>query len=492
MSIIKISNLFFGYKNSSNNIFSNINLQLDSNWKLGLIGRNGRGKTTLLKILNGELPYDGEIIANEEFEYFPYEIKNNNDIVINILNTIIGDVEEWKIIKELALLNISKEILNYKYHILSKGQQTKVLIAAMFLRHNCFMLIDEPTNHLDEEGRKVLAKYLKNKSSFILVSHDRAFLDECIDHVLAINKTNIEVGKGNFSSWWMNKKNQDEREILQNEKLKKEINRLEISFRQKANWADKVEKSKNGTKSSGNKLDKGYVGHKSEKMMKRAKVIEARQEKSIEEKSLLLKNVEQEEELSLNYIKFHNYILCTLKNLSIAYDKNFVISNFNLEIHQGDRICIKGKNGSGKSSILKLLCGKNIPHQGEVNISNGLKISYISQNFNGLSGTLKEYALQKEIDYTLFLTILRKLGFERELFEKRIENFSEGQKKKTLLAGSLCESAHLYIFDEPLNFIDVISRIQIENLILKNKPTMIFVEHDSKFSTSIATKIVEI
>ena len=109
-----------------------------------------------------------------------------------------------------------------------------------------------------------------------------------------------------------------------------------------------------------------------------------------------------------------------------------------------------------------------------------------------LHGTIKEYAAQNNIDETLFMTILRKLDFSRVQFEKRIEEYSGGQKKKVLLAGSLLKQAHLYIWDEPLNFIDVFSRMQIEELILKFKPTMILVEHDKMFMEHVATKIVEL
>ncbi len=115
-------------------------------------------------------------------------------------------------------------------------------------------------------------------------------------------------------------------------------------------------------------------------------------------------------------------------------------------------------------------------------------ISYVSQDTSYLSGNLSDYALQNEIDESLFKAILRKLDFSRSQFEKDMENFSEGQKKKVLIAKSLCEKAHLHIWDEPLNFIDVISRMQIENLLLEFKPTIIFVEHDSMFCNNIATE----
>ncbi len=125
-------------------------------------------------------------------------------------------------------------------------------------------------------------------------------------------------------------------------------------------------------------------------------------------------------------------------------------------------------------------------------IGSGLKISYVSQDTSFLSGNLSDFAMEHDIDESLFKAILRKLDFSREQFAKDISDFSGGQKKKILIAKSLCEKAHLHIWDEPLNFIDVISRMQIEELLLEFKPTILFVEHDNAFCENIATKTVRL
>ena len=130
--------------------------------------------------------------------------------------------------------------------------------------------------------------------------------------------------------------------------------------------------------------------------------------------------------------------------------------------------------------------------KGNIEIPNQMIVSYCSQDTSMLHGPVKEYASENGIDETLFMALLRKLDFPRVQFEKKIEDYSGGQKKKILIAGSLCKKAHLYIWDEPLNFIDVFSRMQIEELILKFKPTMILVEHDKAFMEKTATKIVEL
>jgi len=150
-------------------------------------------------------------------------------------------------------------------------------------------------------------------------------------------------------------------------------------------------------------------------------------------------------------------------------------------------MALRGPNGCGKSSLLKLILGEDIEHRGELRIAHGLKISYVSQLTNDLRGSLSDYAIAHDIDESLFKAILRKLGFSRPQLEKNIEAFSAGQKKKVLLARSLCEESHLLIWDEPLNYIDLISRMQIEKLLIEHSPTILFVEHDKAFCDNVAT-----
>lgn len=396
--------------------------------------------------------------------------------------------EHWELQRELSLLDLNEEVLFRPFETLSNGEQTKVLLAALFLKESNFLLIDEPTNHLDMNAREKVGQYLNSKKGFILVSHDRAFLDQCIDHTLSINRSNIEVRKGNFSTWQQNKELQDRYELAENERLKKEIKTLTAAARRTAEWSDKIERTKNGTKVSGVKPDKGYIGHQAAKMMKRSKSLENRQMNAIEEKSGLLKNLETADRLSIKPRTYHSGRLLDAENLSILYDGRKVAEGVDLQVNAGDRIALMGKNGSGKSSILKLLIGESITYEGNLRIGSGLVISYISQDTSYLAGNLKEFAREEAIEESLFKAILRKLDFERIQFDKDMAEFSEGQKKKVLIAKSLCQQAHLYLWDEPLNFVDVISRMQIETLLLTHKPTMIFVEHDRAFCDSIATK----
>lgn len=514
MSQISINQLTFYYEGSYDNIFENVSFQIDTDWKLGFIARNGKGKTTFLKLLMGQYEYKGTIKSSVKFDYFPFEIRDKEKNTIDVINEIDPEYELWKICRELDDLKVDPEVFYRPFSTLSNGEQTKVLLALLFSEEGHFLLIDEPTNHLDMESREILARYLNKKKGFILVSHDRTFMDNCVDHVLVINKADIEIQQGNFSSWWENKQRQDAYELAENERLKKDIRRLTESARRTSQWADKVEASKIGIKSDKiekNKDRRAYIGEKSRRMQMRRKNLERRQNREIEEKSQLLKNLETVDDLKLFSFAHYKDRLIIMDDVTLTYyvdnQNKAVLEHFNLEVRQGERIFLQGRNGCGKSSVIKAILNQHrqqaessqdlsmqlpVLSDGKIELPNGVIISYCAQDTSMLQGTIQEYAQENELDLTLFMALLRKLDFSRIQFEKRIEDYSGGQKKKVLLAASLCRKAHLYIWDEPLNFIDVFSRMQLEELILKMKPTMILVEHDKMFMEHTATRIINL
>ena len=496
MSQIHVEHLTFAYPGSYDPVFEDVSFTLDTDWRLGFTGRNGRGKTTFLRLLCGEFPYEGTISASVRFEYFPYSCDAGDSVPVSeALHALDPTLEDWRLLREFARLNVSEDVLERPFSTLSNGEQTKVLLAALFLRENAFLLIDEPTNHLDEKGRELLAAYLRTKKGFLLVSHDRALLDACTDHTLSINRQDIDVQQGNFSSWYENKQREDAFEAAENDRLKKDIRRLRESARQTKQWADKTEASKIGydpKKEERNISSRSYIGKKSEKMQQRRKNLERRQQEEIEEKSELLRNVEETESLKLSPLVWRSARLCEGKDVSISYGDRPVTEHLTFSVFQGERIALCGENGCGKSSVLKLIIGEPISCTGKFSRAAGLKISYVAQNASALSGDLDDYARGYGVDIPLFRAILRKLDFSRVQFEKPMESYSAGQKKKVMLARSLCEQAHLYIWDEPLNYIDVFSRMQIEALLLESRPTLLFVEHDRAFTEKIATRRIEL
>lgn len=488
MSMIKAENLTFAYPSSCDNVFENVNFQIDTDWKLGFVGRNGRGKTTFLNLLLGKYEYSGKIISSVQFDYFPCAVADKSRSTESVLQEVCPLAEEWEIMRELSYLEVDADVLWREFGTLSNGEQTKALLAALFLNDGHFLLIDEPTNHLDSKARELVAKYLKKKKGFILVSHDRSFLDSCVDHILSINRANIEVQSGNFSSWMANFERQQEFEAAQNEKIQKDIGRLQKAVKRSAAWSDQVEASKYGA----GVPDRGYVGHKAAKMMKRSKTIEARAQNAIEQKSELLKNTETTEKLKLAPLLHYADTLVSFSDVAPCYDGKAVCEPVTFNVRRGERAALDGRNGSGKSSLLKLIKGEHIEHAGTVELASGIVISYVSQDTSHLRGNLSDFAYENHIDESLMKAILRKMDFERIQFEKDMQDFSGGQKKKVLIAKSLCEQAHLYVWDEPLNYIDIYSRMQIEQVIKEFSPAMVFVEHDSAFRAAIATKTIQL
>ena len=200
MSLINVTNLTFAYDGSYENIFENVSFQLDTNWKLGFTGRNGRGKTTFLNLLLGKYEYRGSISTSVAFSYFPYHVTDQSILAIDAVEAMYPEYEYWRLAREMAKLQLDDAVLYRSYETLSNGEQTKLQLAVLFSKENHFLLIDAPTNHLDIRGRELVSRYLNSKKGFILVSHDRAFLDGCVDHILSINKANIEVCQNNFST----------------------------------------------------------------------------------------------------------------------------------------------------------------------------------------------------------------------------------------------------------------------------------------------------
>lgn len=507
MSAITVSNLTFYYEGSYENIFEDVSFQIDTDWKLGFVGRNGRGKTTFLRLLQGQMEYEGSISASVKFDYFPYLVVDKSRQTIEVVEEIYTDYEFWELCREWSYLEGDEDVWFRPFDTLSNGEQTKMMLAVLFLQQNHFLLIDEPTNHLDMETRQVVCAYLKKKKGFILVSHDRAFLDGCTDHVLSINKTNIEVVSGNFSSWWENKQRQDAFELAENERLKKDIRRLGEAARQARGWADEIESRKIGKKSQKYEkcVDKrAYIGEKSRRMQKRRKNLEHRRAVELEEKSALLKNIESQEEIRLIFGEHHKDLLVEAKGLGITCGEKEICRDISFALHRGECLALAGRNGCGKSSVIKAILAAGAEdarrcvdagkwrQEGMLETASGLKISYVSQDTSFLRGELSDYIKAEKIDETLCRQFLRKMDFSRSQLEKRMEELSEGQKKKVLLAKSLCEQAHVYVWDEPLNYIDLFSRMQLEDMILKYRPTMILVEHDRAFVDKVATRVVRL
>lgn len=508
MARIGINHLTFYYDSSIDPVFDDVSFSLDTNWKLGFIGRNGKGKTTFFRLLLGKYAYQGTIDTAEKFDYFPYLLTERQMELpaVDFMEELKPGCEQWRVICELADLGEDAEILYRPFQTLSAGERTKVLLAVLFSGNNEFLLIDEPTNHLDREAVDIVKKYLASKKGFVLVSHDRDLLDACIDHCLILNRKTIEVQNGNFTCWWENKRKKDQFAMAENEKHQREIRKLKQAAKRTAEWADRNESIKIGfdpVKEHDRSVDtRAYIGAKTKKMQKQAKQMERQINRKIEEKEGLLQDIENPVDLKLVPLSYHKDTLVNVRDYSVKYEDadHPVFTGLTFDIRRGERIALSGKNGCGKSTFLKMVLQKNgmdadcagISENGVCETASGLVISYAGQEPTGLKGDIAAFCRERDLDKSLFCAVLRQLDFERAQLQKNMEEYSEGQKKKVLLAASLLTPAHLYIWDEPLNYIDIFSRMQLEKLLLTYQPTMLFVEHDAKFCKKIATKIIRL
>lgn len=525
MAEIQMENVTFYYKDYYNPVFENVTLSLSTDWRLGLIGRNGRGKTTLLRLLSGALePCGGRIQKSALAELFPYAVDKRYQVVMDVIKETAAGLKtmedemaalesakdkesgdrlqgilyqymeadgyqmESRIRREFFLMGLPECLLSRDYASLSGGEKTKVQIIVLFLRRNYLrgdglVLLDEPTNHLDREGKKVLEGYLKKKKGFIIVSHERDFLDGTVDHILSINKTSIELEKGNFSTWEANKNQKELFESRVRDKLLREVKQLERSSLESRKWAEQANKQKYA-----------FASHArtngTQAYMRQAKRAEERIQRDLVRKSELLKNYERARELPLEQEAAEGILLLAVEHLSFRYGERALIEDLSFTVERGDRIWLKGENGCGKSTLLKLIMGHLTPEGGVIFRPDGIKISMAGQEAAWDKGLLKTLVADRERRRKIE-ALCEIFDLDGKILERPIETYSSGECKKLELARVLSEKNQMILLDEPLNYMDIYFRRQLEKAVREFEPTLLFVEHDGRFGRNVANKVIE-
>jgi len=530
MSAIVFDSVSFHYEDPYLQVFEDLSLSVDTRWKTGLVGRNGRGKTTLLNLLRRKLqPSRGRIDVPVSVFYFPYAPSNPDETTFRVVKESVAPFLAWerrmsdllraqdeqslgeygelleryermggyeidaKIEQEFVRMGMDASLLARRFRTLSGGEQTRALIIPLFLKKGAFPLIDEPTNHLDMRGRALLGAYLAAKDGFIVVSHDRSFLDSCVDHIVSLNKSDVRVNQGDYSQWRAAMDAEEEFERRKNENLEREVRSLERAARKRRAWSDKKEHSaKHGDPNLRGMRDKGYLTARAADLMQRALAIERRMERKIEEKKDLLKNVEKKRELALVTGLRAPEVLASLHEVDVTLGGRQVLKGFSLTIRKGEQIAIVGDNGTGKTTILNVLSGEVRPERGTVSLPGHLKIVRAYQIPLWQRGFLREHLARARIDETRFRNVMAAFGVTGEVFDRPLQTFSEGERKKVDLCRSFLAPSHLLLWDEPLNYLDVMTREQIEKVVLERKPTLLFIEHDRYFVERTATEVVRL
>lgn len=519
MPSITFQKVSFSYESPFNEVFSELDLLIDTGWRAGLVGKNGAGKSTLLGLIGGLLsPQAGHIERPEIIRLFPPKVPLKGQVrdvvreavmpyasmqhrMAQLLEVASEDaLSEYALLQEsfqhqggyeldarldaeFEMLELSADLMDRPFESLSGGEQTRCLIAGLFAGGEGYTLIDEPTNHLDVQGREQLSRYLHEKSGYLLVSHDRRFLDETINHVISINKADVRVTRGNFSVWRQNMDNELRREARTRENIEREVKQLKKSARQRRDGAERREADKYGTGGEGVR-DTGFIGHRAAKQMKRALTAERRIDSRIAEKQELLRNQEKERQLKIVTSGPVSGPLVNIQDVTV----NGLFRNLSFQIGAGDRIALTGKNGCGKSTLLNLVCGDLSPDGGIVARRPGMRIARVYQQPRWQAGKLKAHLDTEALDETRFRQLLGVLGVSGDIFDRDLATFSEGQRKKVEFARSLIIPCDLLVWDEPLNYIDLMSREQIEQAVRRDHPTILFVEHDRQFVQSVGTR----
>ncbi|MDV2686076.1 Vga family ABC-F type ribosomal protection protein [Alkalihalophilus lindianensis] len=428
-------------------------LDIQKGDRIGLVGKNGSGKTTLLKGLAGDISFEGGVVAT----YTTCEL-----------------------LPQLKRTDITK----------SGGEITQEYINKVLMKEPELLFADEPTTNLDTAHIEWLEKKLKNwKGAFVVVSHDRAFLDALCTKIWEINKGSITEYKGNYTAYSEQKKIEQEQDLAAYEKYEKKKRQLEEALKAKEQKAERATKTpKNVSKSEARITGaKPYFAKKQKKLQKTGKAIETRLEK--------LDQVEKPKEapplkMNLPYQEtFTGRIMLRVEDVSGMVGKRVLWEKTSFYIRGGDKVAIIGPNGSGKTTLVK----KIINEEEGIILSPSMKIGYFSQNLTILDPdkTILENVRSTSIqDETLIRTILARLHFFREDVHKPIHVLSGGERVKVALAKLFVSNCNTLILDEPTNYLDTEAVEALEALLTEYEGSVIFVSHDRRFIELVATRIV--
>ena len=502
--IIENLNLTFG----TQVIFKNCNLRLDGNCKVGVIGVNGAGKTTFFRLITNEiLPDSGKIILNKNTRigYLPQTIdltsfgeltvieyiKQGRPIdklkdratqleklmtscdeldmkrYLNEYGEVIGLLDFWDqyeidsiILKIISGMNISENILNLKIKNLSGGEKSRVAFARLLYSKPNFLILDEPTNHLDKESRDWCIEYLKTyKGQLLIISHDYQFLNSIVDKILYIDKQkhNMTLFNGNYDHFlkiYQEIKLTNEREVKKQEaeesKLKEIIRSLE-----------------------------GVSGKRKKMAFSKQKALEKLQANKIE-------SIKEDKvaKIKFNVYNEHNKVPLAIKNLYFSYANKPLLKNINFTIGFGEKILIAGKNGVGKSTLLKLIMKQLTPNMGEIVIGTKTKIAYYDQEqkeINSTKETILEYFKHSNATLKQIRAMLSRYLFYGDDLDKYIKNLSPGEKCRLSFAKLSLIDSNFMILDEPTNHLDFQTQEVILNNLKQFKGNILLVSHNPNF-----------
>jgi ATP-binding cassette subfamily F protein 3 len=469
--MIQVNNLSKSYP--SQPLFSDISFAIGNGEKVGLVGRNGQGKTTLLRIIAGEeTPDDGSVSIPKDYSlgYMKQNLDFTKPTIIEETSSALPEAnknEIWRAEKILFGLGFSREDLDRAPREFSGGFQVRLNLAKLLLGGYRMLLLDEPTNYLDIVSIRWLENFLRDwKGEFILVTHDRDFMDKVVTHTLAIHRGKLRKLPGNTEKMYLQLVREEEiyeKTRINDEKEREKIEKFISRFRAKARLAGLVQ-SRIKTLS---------------KMQKREKLAE-------------IKDLEFE----FNKAPFSGKYALEISDLSFAYDKSVpLIDSLSLAVKADDCIAVIGKNGKGKTTLLRLLYGQLNPSEGEIKIHPKIKIGYFGQtNRETLNPHL---TVEEEILVSMDNPVRERargiagaMLFEGDMALKKVSVLSGGEKARVSLAKIIASSCNLLILDEPTNHLDMQATDAFLEAIDAFDGAVVFVSHNEMFLRSLPNRLV--
>lgn len=540
MLLVQAHDISFKYNTQSEDLLSQISFRVESHSKIGIVGKNGCGKSTLLQLMIGDIkPTKGHIqsqpslnigqLKQEEnveggatveaviwkvnprlyhlkqaFESYTEKPQSEGFQVINEYEEAGGFEFELIIEKTLDSFGLSDNFLQREFQSLSGGEKTKIGLLKVILTQPSLIVLDEPTNHLDIDTLQWLSGYLKTlKIPYILVSHDRQLLDDCTEEIWELKEGSLSVYSGNYSLA-MKEKHQKQISALENyQHNQKKIKKLKTAAAIKKQQSYKMEsfKASRSIKKNGGlcKRDEGSASASvnTSKLMKSAKAVENRIHKMIEDESNQKPWVEKQRKITIPLkAPAKSKTVLRVCDLCFAYpnSKN-LFSNLNFELKRGERLAIVGKNGSGKSSLLKLLCQELKPISGEMLWTTSAELSVTDQDnqlFNPNSSILEGLWNPDIVEESTVRLVLGSLGLNNDLVFQKIKNVSPGMRSKLAIAQTILSGANVLLLDEPTNHLDIRAREMLEESLLNYEGSVVFISHDQKFVNNIATRKIDI
>lgn len=495
-----------------NTIFKNLSLEVNVGERVAIVGRNGSGKTTLFKVLAGiEQADEGRVVkAKGQIIGYLHQIPNFKEItVFEVLSKAFVQLLEMKerltVLEQAMATTMSDHVLTQygnlleqyqlaggyeiqakiasianglkvthlleqAFEALSGGEKTKVMLAQVLLTQPDILLLDEPTNHLDLAAIEWLEDYLQYfKGTVIVVSHDRAFLNRVVDKVFEIEDGDIWVSKGNYDQYVQNKEAKIGQQFAEYQEQQKKIQKIKEAIRRLRQWANEA---------SPPNPDLYRKAKVMEKMLERMEL--AKKPKTDRRMNLQLKA----EERSGKEV----FSLC---HMSHGFDEDFLFMDVNLPVFYQDRLAIVGNNGTGKSTLLKILLGEVVPIDGEVKQGSNLKIGYLAQQFDQFDGRERVIdAFRRNVSMTEYdarHVLAQFLFYGHDVF-KKVEQLSGGEKMRLRLAQLMVQHCNVLVLDEPTNHLDIESRETLEEAIEQFDGTIIAISHDRYFLQKLFTK----